>query len=192
MGEGNVEYVLSVHDPAPRIESGWRGIGRWIVGGGRSPPEHLHVGEGGGTAGSGMLGGGAVGTVRRTTRRGRTDCITVTLPLLILPKRELFSDASFTLPARLRVGDMMPARWNALVAFRLGDLIAAIGLAAILMLERRLRMRGRSPPAFAATGFACGVVSVIGGCKDSRSTGSAGLDGLVIPGARRPDEKRAE
>lgn len=135
--------------------------------------------------------------------------ITLRLPLLSLPKRLLFFDASLTLPARLREGDMMPVRCNALVALREGDLIMAIGLAAMLMLERRLRaVRERSPGAAPAwNDFDCGVVGMsgVGVMLSSRSMGSTGLggtgsvcegtigiDGLVMQGARRPDEKKAE
>jgi hypothetical protein len=86
-------------------------------------------GDGGGSGGRGAVGGGASGTVRLTARRRlhnmniRRHTITgieathrsggpaFRLPLLNLPKRLLDSEAfSATLPARLRVGDMMPVR----------------------------------------------------------------------------------
>lgn len=134
--------------------------------------------------------------------------ITLRLPLLSLPKRLLFLDASLTLPARLREGDMMPVRCNALVALREGDLIMAIGLAAMFMLERRLRaVRERSPGAAPAwDDFDCVVgLRGVGVMLSSRSIGSTGLSGtgsvcegavgidaLVMQGARRPDEKKAE
>lgn len=134
------------------------------------------------------------------------------LPLRSLPKRLLFSEASFTLPARLRVGDIIPERCNAFVTFRVGDLIVAIGLTATLILDRLLRMRGRSYAAGIAVALiawiACAhavleVVMGVGVVLSSRSTGSTGLDGmgtveqvgvdtLATQGARRPDEKKAE
>ena len=98
----------------------------------------------------------------------------------------------------------MPVRCNALVALRDGDLIAAIGLAATFMLERRLRiMRERSPGAPTRGVFGRRVIGLSRGVMlSSRSIGSTGLgsvcehfvgvEGLVIQGARRPDEKRAE
>jgi len=74
------------------------------IAGGKSGLPHLTVGEGGGSAGSGALGGGARGIGRRISRRRRLGgwAMPLTLPLLSLPKRLLFSNASFmpTLAAR--------------------------------------------------------------------------------------------
>lgn len=68
-------------------------------------------GDGGGSGGRGAVGGGASGTVRLTARRRRSGGPAFRLPLLNLPKRLLDSEAfSATLPARLRVGDMIPVR----------------------------------------------------------------------------------
>jgi hypothetical protein len=75
---------------------------------------------------------------------------------------------------------MTPVRWSAKPAFRVGDLIRAMGFAATLMLLRRLRMNGRST---FAVGIAVTLFEVplgVGVMLRPRSTGSVGLDGMGI------------
>lgn len=75
---------------------------------------------------------------------------------------------------------MTPVRWSAKPAFRVGDLIRAIGFAAILMLLRRLRMRGRSTFAMDAAATLVDVLLGVGVTLRARSTRSIGLDGMGI------------
>jgi len=142
---------------------------------------YLADGDGSGGSGRGAVGGGASGTVRLTARRRRIGAPAFRLPLLSLPKRLLLSEApSATLPERLREGDMMPVRWSAKPAFRVGDLIRAMGFAAMLMLLRRLRMSGRSTIAVGTAVTLLEVPLGVGVMLRPRSTGSMGLDGMVI------------
>ena len=55
--------VAELSERGGRAEGGCRGAGSNIV------LVHLDVGNGGGMAGRGIVGGGAIGTVRRTARR---------------------------------------------------------------------------------------------------------------------------
>lgn len=65
MGEANADakWIPALSTGEARTESGCRGEGA-IRAGSSIVLVHLGVGDGGGTAGRGIVGGGAVGTVR--------------------------------------------------------------------------------------------------------------------------------